>query len=90
MVDGRPVSPGDIRVPTVVMQQIDIGRELLEGSVGDLTLLTQARTPDALLHAEMEVLRRASGRMIGAAQTFNIELSRTWSEASAASHTEIN
>jgi hypothetical protein len=68
----------------VAMQQIELGQGLLEGSVEDLSLLTTARTPDAFVQAEFEVLRRSSQRALGVAQKLSSELNRTWSEVALA------
>jgi len=67
----------------LAMRQIELGQGILEGSMEDLSLLTAARTPDAFVQAELEVLRRGSGRTLGLAQKISSELNRTWSTITA-------
>jgi hypothetical protein len=76
-------------VMNVAMQQIELGRGLLEGSVEDLNLLTQVRTPDAFCQAEFEMLRRRYERAIGVAQKITEELNRTWAEVSEFAQSEM-
>lgn len=66
----------------VVLRQIELTSGLLEGGMDDLNLLTQAKSPDTFIQAELEVLRRQSERMITAAQKFSQEVNQTWSQAS--------
>jgi hypothetical protein len=67
---------------SVVLKQMELGGDLLEGSMADLSLLTQAQSPDKFIEAELEVFRRQSERAIAAAQKFSEEVNRSWSEAS--------
>lgn len=71
----------------VAIQQIELSRGLLENGVEDFNLLTQARTPDAFVQAELEVFRRRSERALGAAQKISAELNKTFAEMSEAAQT---
>jgi hypothetical protein len=68
-----------------MLTQIDIGRGLMEASVEDFTLLAAARTPDALVQAELEVFRRRSACAIDVAQHLTAQLTRTLSDPASAS-----
>jgi Phasin protein len=65
----------------VAMRQLELSRELMEGAIEDLGLLAQARSPDTLLAAEMEVFRRRAERTIGAVRTVTREMGQVWSES---------
>ncbi len=65
----------------VAVQQIELSRGIVEGSVEDFDLLAQAHTPEALVQAELEIFRRRSERAIGTAQKTTDELRQTWVEA---------
>jgi hypothetical protein len=64
----------------IVSRQFELGREYMEGNVGDFTLLSQARTPEALIEAELEVVRRRSERAIAAVNTVTTEMRQAWIE----------
>ena len=66
----------------VTIQQIELSCNLLEGNVEDFNLLAQARSPEAFVQAELEVIRRCSDRALGAAQKIGDELHQTWREMS--------
>ena len=66
----------------VTIQQIELSCNLLEGNVEDFNLLAQARTPEAFVQAELDVIRRRSERAFGAAQKIGDELHQTWAEMS--------
>jgi hypothetical protein len=63
------------------VRQIELSRSLIEGGLEDFQLLALARTPEALVHAEFDVLRRRSERMISAMQKASDDLTQTWSKA---------
>ncbi len=65
----------------IVSRQFELGREYMEGSVSDFALLSQARTPEALIEAELEVVRRRSERAIAAVNTVTTEMRQAWIEA---------
>lgn len=66
----------------VTIQQIELSCNLMEGNVEDFNLLAQARTPEAFVQAELDVMRRRSERALGAAQKIGDELRQTWTEMS--------
>lgn len=66
---------------TIMSRQFELGREYMEGNVGDFALLSQARTPEALIEAELEVVRRRSERAISAVNTVTTEMRQAWIEA---------
>lgn len=65
----------------VVSRQFELGREYMEGNVGDFALLSQARTPEALVEAELEVVRRRSERAIAAVNMVTSEMRQAWIDA---------
>jgi len=65
----------------VTMKQLELSRTLMEGAMEDLNMLSQARTPDALVTTEMEVLRRRAERTIGAFRAVADEMGQAWGEA---------
>jgi hypothetical protein len=67
----------------VAMQQFELAQGAMEANLADLDLLMKARTPDALVTAEFEVVRRRTERAADAARKISVELSRTWSETAA-------
>jgi len=67
----------------VAMQQFELAQGVMEGNLADLDLLMKAQTPDALVTAEFEVVRRRTVRAADAARKISGELSRTWSETAA-------
>jgi hypothetical protein len=66
----------------VTIQQIELSRDWMDGNVEDFNLLAQARSPEAFVQAELEVIRRCSDRALGAAQKIGDELHQTWREMS--------
>lgn len=65
----------------IVSRQFELGREYMEGNVADFALLSQAKTPEALVEAEIEVVRRRSERAISAVNTVTTEMRQAWIEA---------
>jgi Phasin protein len=65
----------------VTVQQIELSRGMMEGSIEDFDLLGRACTPDALIEAEFDVFRRRSQRAIETTQKVTDELRQTWAEA---------
>jgi hypothetical protein len=66
----------------VTIQQIELSRDWMDGNVEDFNLLAQARSPEAFVQAELEVIRRRSDCALGAAQKIGDELHQTWTEMS--------
>jgi Phasin protein len=65
----------------VAAQQIELGKGMMDSGVEDFDLLAQARTPEALVQAELEVFRRRSERAVLTTQKITDELRQTWVEA---------
>jgi hypothetical protein len=65
----------------VAVQQIELGKGMMDSGVEDFDLLAQARTPEAVVQAELEVFRRRSERAIVTAQKITDELRQSWVEA---------
>jgi hypothetical protein len=64
------------------IQQVELNCNFMEGYVEDLNLLAQARTPEAFVQAELNVIRRNSERAVEAAQKISDGLHHTWIEMS--------
>ena len=65
----------------IAATQFELSRELMDGGVSDFNLLAQARTPEALVEAELEVFRRRSERAVGAVKKISDQMSGAWTEA---------
>lgn len=68
----------------VAAQQIELTRDLIEGSLADYSLLANARTPEAMLHAEVELFRRGSERAFGAATKITDAMQQVFTDAISA------
>ena len=65
----------------VAVQQIELGKGMMDSGVEDFDLLAQAHTPEALVQAELEIFRRRSERAIVTTQKITDELRQSWVEA---------
>jgi hypothetical protein len=63
------------------VKQLELSRGLIQGGLEDFDRLSQARTPETFVQAELEVLRRRSERVMNAMQTLSEEMARAWGEA---------
>jgi hypothetical protein len=63
------------------VKQLELSRGLIQGGMEDFDRLTQARTPETFVQAELEVLRRRSERVMNAMQVLSEEMARAWGEA---------
>lgn len=68
-------------VVSATVKQLELSRGLIQGGLEDFDRLSQARTPETFVQAELEVLRRRSERVMNAIQTVSEELARAWGEA---------
>lgn len=68
-------------VVNAAMKQLELSRGLIQGGLEDFDRLSQARTPETFVQAELEVLRRRSERVMNTMQTVSEELARAWGEA---------
>ncbi|MDB5479965.1 MAG: hypothetical protein JWO83_1018 [Caulobacteraceae bacterium] len=68
-------------VVNAAVKQLELSRGLIQGGLEDFDHLSQARTPETFVQAELEVLRRRSERVMNAMQTLTEELTRAWGEA---------
>ncbi len=68
-------------VVSATVRQLELSRGLIQGGLEDFDRLSQARTPETFVQAELEVLRRRSERVMTAMQTVSEELARAWGEA---------
>lgn len=50
----------------IMAQQVELTSKMIRGAVADTALLTEARSPDALWRAEVEIYRRGTERMLEA------------------------
>jgi hypothetical protein len=67
----------------VTLHQLEATQDWVRGSLEDFDLLTEARSPGALVQAELEIFRRRSRGASGAARKIADELRRTFVESSA-------
>ena len=67
----------------VATRQIELTRDLVGDGLQDLGLLTQARSPEALVHAELEILRRGAERATMAASQIGNAVQEVFAETVA-------
>lgn len=65
---------------TLVAQQMELGRLMMEGGVEDFRLLAQATTPETFIKAEFEVLNRRQERAAAAVRKFNDGFHKAFSD----------
>lgn len=65
----------------LALDQLAAAGRLVEAGVDDFNTLAAARSPGALLHAEMDVLRRRSDRAVALMEQFDREWRMVWGEA---------
>lgn len=69
---------------SLMSEQMELGRLMMEGGVEDFRLLAQATTPENFIKAELEVMNRRQGRAAVAMQRFTDRFTKAFSEVHAA------
>jgi hypothetical protein len=60
------------------LRQLEFGQQLMRGNLEDFQQLAQARTPEAFVEVEFDVLRRRSERMAAMVQQLSEDLGQVW------------